>query len=66
VAASEHTVAIAIISLVVIVGGYLLLAGLFYVMVYRPRRDERRAQELDSEREREAGAAPNGDDQSHG
>lgn len=34
-------VAVALISLVFLLGGYLLVAGLWYVMVYRPSRRDR-------------------------
>lgn len=37
-AAAENTTVIAIIAGVCIVGGYLLVMALWYVMVYRPGR----------------------------
>jgi hypothetical protein len=41
--AAENTVGIAILSLVILAGGYAVVVGLWYLMVYRPSRDERRA-----------------------
>lgn len=44
---ADSTVGIAVISLVFIVGGYLLVGVLWYLMVRRPSRDERmRAERL--------------------
>lgn len=41
VVVAGSSLAIALISLVFLLGGYLLVAGLWYVMVYRPsRRDQ--------------------------
>jgi hypothetical protein len=42
--AAENAVAIAVIALVFIVGGYVLLAWLWYVLVRKPSREERAAQ----------------------
>ena len=39
-----NTTGLALISLAFIVGGYVLIAGLWYFMVYRPSRRERRPQ----------------------
>lgn len=41
--AAENTVGIAILSAVILAGGYAVVVGLWYLMVYRPSRDERRA-----------------------
>ncbi|MGI8623839.1 MAG: hypothetical protein ACR2NB_10250 [Solirubrobacteraceae bacterium] len=43
-AIADNTTGIAVISLTIIVGGYLLVASLWYLMVYRPSR-QRRARE---------------------
>ena len=43
--AAENTVGIAILSAVILAGGYAVVVGLWYLMVYRPSRDERRAAE---------------------
>ena len=43
--AAQSTTGIALISLVFIVGGYLFIGGLWYVMVKRPGSEERRALE---------------------
>jgi len=63
--AAENTVGIAVISLVFIVGGYLLLAALWYLMVYRPsRRDrmERQTSARDTPPDAMTGAHTPGDD----
>ncbi len=39
--AAENTTGIVIISAVILVGGYVFLAALFYLVVYRPSRRER-------------------------
>ncbi|MEP6954365.1 MAG: hypothetical protein ABI950_09925 [Solirubrobacteraceae bacterium] len=41
--AVENTVGIAVISMVILGGGYLFVGALWYLMVYRPSREERRA-----------------------
>ena len=41
--AVENTVGIAVVSMVILGGGYLLVGALWYLMVYRPSREERRA-----------------------
>ncbi len=43
--AAQNTVGIAILSAVILAGGYAVVVGLWYLMVYRPSRDERRAAE---------------------
>jgi hypothetical protein len=43
--AAENTVGIAILSAVILAGGYAVVVGLWYLMVYRPSRAERRAAE---------------------
>ena len=46
--AAENTVGIAILSAVILAGGYAVVVGLWYLMVYRPSREERlRADEPD-------------------
>ena len=42
--AEGNTTGIALISLAFIVGGYVLVTALWYLMVYRPSRRERRSQ----------------------
>ena len=49
---ADSTTGIALISLGFIVGGYFVLAGLFYVIVYRPARSERRARGSQADRAR--------------
>ena len=39
--AAEHTVGIAILSMAILVGGYAVVFGLWYLMVYRPSRERR-------------------------
>lgn len=39
--AAENTTGIVIISALILVGGYVFLAALFHLMVYRPSRRER-------------------------
>ena len=41
--AAQNTVGIAILSAVILAGGYAVVVGLWYLMVYRPAREERRA-----------------------
>jgi hypothetical protein len=53
--AAENTVGIAILSMVILAGGYAVVVGLWYLMVYRPARDERRAAD---ERDATAGREP--------
>ena len=45
--AAENTTGIAIIALVFIIGGYLLLMALWYLMVYRPGRQAAAAERDD-------------------
>ena len=40
--AAENTVGIAIVSMAILAGGYVIVVGLWYLMVYRPSREERR------------------------
>lgn len=48
--ATGAVVMVALISLVFIVGGYALLAALWYLMVYRPSRRDRAAGQADANR----------------
>jgi len=64
-AAREDKVGVAAVSLLVIVAGYLFLAGLFYLMVYRPGRRERqerqrRASQQEPDAEASGGRAAEG------
>ena len=58
--AVENTVGIAVISMVILGGGYLFVGALWYLMVYRPSREERRALA-----ERTSSPAPAGDSEPH-
>lgn len=63
---AANTVGVAVISLVFMVGGYLLLAVLWYLMVYRPSRRERLAREQRLARGRGPEPAPPGADRRGG
>ncbi len=46
VAAAVSTAGVTLISLVFLLGGYLLVAALWYLMVYRPSRRDSSQREL--------------------
>ena len=59
--AVENTLGLAVVSMAILAGGYLLVVGLWYLMVYRPAREERRAgAEPDATPESEPADKPEG------
>ena len=40
--AAENTAGLAILSMAILFGGYLVVVGLWYLMVFRPSREKRR------------------------